>query len=89
MTPTYPSTVRPSGGDLVRSAWWALRQDRELLVLPVVGAVATVAALVPVLVAAALVPDGADVVRWVVGGALFCASARMATSVAASPLKKP
>jgi len=79
MTTVYPSNVRPAGGDLVRTAWWALRQDRELLALPVVGGVATVAALVPVLVLAALVPDGAGVVRWVVGALLAFVSTTVGT----------
>ncbi len=43
----------------MRSAWSALRQDRELILLPVYGGVATLGSLVPILVAFVLVPEDA------------------------------
>jgi hypothetical protein len=53
------TTVQPTGGNLVRSAWSALRQDRELVLLPVLGGVVTLGALVPVAAAFVLVPEDA------------------------------
>ena len=40
----------PKGGTLVKAAWSALRADKELLSLPVVGGVASLLALVPLFV---------------------------------------
>ncbi len=46
----------------MRSAWAALRQDRELLLLPVYGGMVTLGSLVPILAAFVLVPEDAVVV---------------------------
>jgi hypothetical protein len=53
------TSVQPTGGNLVRAAWWALRQDRELLLLPVYGAMVALGSLVSILAAFVLVPDDA------------------------------
>lgn len=53
-TPIPPTPVpagpNPKGGTLVKSAWSALRADKELLSLPVVGGLASLVALLPALV---------------------------------------
>ncbi|MEY4174315.1 MAG: hypothetical protein RI900_1480, partial [Actinomycetota bacterium] len=40
----------PKGGTLVKAAWSALRQDKELLSLPIVGGVASLLSLLPLFV---------------------------------------
>lgn len=51
----------------MKSAWGALRADKELLGLPVMGGVAALVAVVPVALMFALVPSGADWLYYVVG----------------------
>ncbi|MFZ4720543.1 MAG: DUF6159 family protein [Ilumatobacteraceae bacterium] len=51
----------------MKSAWAALRTDKELLGLPVFGGVVALVAVLPVLVMAALVPDNSDWLYYVVG----------------------
>jgi len=57
----------PKGGTLVKSAWTALRADKELLGLPILGGVVSLVAVVPVLVMLALVPSDAQVWYYVIG----------------------
>ena len=56
--PPAPSQggASPTGKTLVASAWFNLRQDRELIALPVIGGVASLLAMVPFLVVA-LIPE--------------------------------
>jgi hypothetical protein len=57
---------RPTGGTLLASAWAALRHDRELIGLPVIGALVGVLAILPLLVVA-FVPDDSGAVVAIVG----------------------
>ena len=57
----------PTGGNLVTSAWQALRHDKDLVLLPVVGGVAALVAIVPLLIVGFLIPDSASVARVLVG----------------------
>lgn len=63
MTPPPPTTpsgpTRGSGGKLVSSAWQALRHDHELVSLPVVGGVAALAGIAPLVLVGLLVPESA------------------------------
>ena len=45
-----PAGPNPKGGTLVKAAWSALRADKELLSLPIVGGVASLLGLLPLLV---------------------------------------
>lgn len=64
----------PTGKTLISSAWAALRQDRELVALPVIGAVATLLSVAPLLLVSLVPEDGSPVqyVIWV--AALFVAA---------------
>jgi hypothetical protein len=63
LTPPPPSAptepAKGSGGKLVTSAWRALRSDHELISLPVVGGIAALAGIAPLLLVALLVPESA------------------------------
>lgn len=62
-----PPRGGPTGGTLVASAWSALRTDKELLGLPVLGGVISLVAVLPVLLTLALVPDGSNWMYYVIG----------------------
>ncbi|MEN9504936.1 MAG: hypothetical protein RI958_862 [Actinomycetota bacterium] len=57
--PTPSGPARGTGGKLVSSAWQALRHDHELISLPVVGGLAALAGIAPLLVFALLMPASA------------------------------
>lgn len=57
----------PTGGTLVASSWAALKHDRELVLLPVIGGLFALLAAVPVLVAGLLVPTDQSWVLFVIG----------------------
>jgi hypothetical protein len=57
----------PSGNDLVKSAWSALRTDKELIGLPVVGGVSALVAVAPILAIYAFIPSDARPMQVVVG----------------------
>lgn len=76
MPPPSPSPLAgsgsPKGGTLVKAAWSALRSDKELLSLPIVGGISSLLALVPLFVVVLIFggkDDGSDpsVVMIVVG----------------------
>lgn len=57
----------PTGGTLVASSWAALKHDKELVLLPVIGGLFALLAAVPVLVAGLLVPTDQSWVLFVIG----------------------
>jgi hypothetical protein len=61
------SSDGPSGGDLVKSAWSALRTDKELIGLPVVGGISALVAVAPILAIYAFIPSDARPIQAVVG----------------------
>lgn len=65
--PAVPSSQSTHGGNLVKASWQALRQDHELIALPVIGAGVTLAALLPLALAGVLVPQDATAAQAVVG----------------------
>lgn len=68
-TPPAPPSggPNPKGGTLVKAAWTALRADKELLGLPVLGGVVSLVAVLPVMLIFALIPDNANWAYVVVG----------------------
>jgi hypothetical protein len=57
----------PSGGDLVKSAWVALRTDKELIGLPLIGGLSALLAVAPILAIYAFIPSGVRPAQVVVG----------------------
>jgi hypothetical protein len=57
--PAVPPATSTHGGKLIAASWHALRQDRELLAMPVIGAVAALAAMLPIALVGVFVPQGA------------------------------
>jgi hypothetical protein len=55
-----PNGPNPKGGTLVKTAWSALRSDKELLGLPIVGGLASMVALLPALVIFLVMNGGSD-----------------------------
>jgi len=62
-----PRDAAPTGGTLVSSAWGALRTDKELLGLPVLGGVVALIAVAPVALLLLLVPADANWLYYVIG----------------------
>ena len=62
-----PSSDGPSGGDLVKSAWSALRTDKELISLPLIGGLSALVAVAPILAIYAFIPSNARPAQVVVG----------------------
>lgn len=62
-----PGGPSPTGGTLVASSWAALKHDKELVLLPVIGGLFALLAAVPVLVAGLLVPTDQSWVLFVIG----------------------
>ena len=64
MPPPSPAPLAgsgsPKGGTLVKAAWSALRSDKELLSLPIVGGVASLLALVPLFVITLVLNVGSE-----------------------------
>lgn len=71
LPPPVPTPVvgspEPTGSTLVKMAWTALRADKKLLTLPLVGGAASLLALAPFAVAFVLIPSNAGWARSVVG----------------------
>jgi hypothetical protein len=66
--PDYPVT----GASLIRSSWWTLRADPELIVLPILGGIASSLSVVPFLFAYFVAPERtADLNAAVIVGATF------------------
>lgn len=65
--PPVPSSQSTHGGKLISASWQALRQDRELVAMPVIGAVAAIAALLPIALVGVFVPQDATVWLAVLG----------------------
>ena len=61
------SNQGPSGGDLVKTAWSALRTDKELIGLPLMGGVAALVAVAPILAIYAFIPSDARPAQVIVG----------------------
>lgn len=59
--PAVPSSQSTHGGKLISASWQALRQDRELVAVPVIGAVAALAAVLPIALVGVFVPQDATV----------------------------
>lgn len=59
--PAIPSSGSTHGGTLVTASWHALKQDRELIAMPVIGGLVALAALVPIVLVGVFVPQGATV----------------------------
>jgi len=55
-----PAGPNPKGGTLVKAAWSALRADKELLSLPIVGGVASLLGLLPLLVITIVMNAGSE-----------------------------
>jgi hypothetical protein len=55
-----PAGPNPKGGTLVKAAWSALRADKELLTLPIVGGVASLLALLPLLIVTIVMNAGSE-----------------------------
>ncbi len=79
-----PGTPSPAGGTLVASAWTALKHDKELVLLPVIGGLFTLLAAVPVVVAGVLVPTDQSWAVFVIGLAAAVAIAIVSTFFAVS-----
>jgi hypothetical protein len=62
-----PGAPSPTGSTLIASAWAALKHDKELVLLPVIGGLFALLAAVPVLVAGLLVPTDQSWVLFVIG----------------------
>jgi len=59
--PAPPSGMAgsPTGGSLIASAWASLKQDRELIALPVLGGVVALLGALPLVLAAVVIGDNA------------------------------
>jgi hypothetical protein len=68
-----PGAPAPTGSTLVASAWAALKDDKELVLLPVIGGLFALLAALPVVVAGVLVPTDQSWAVFVIG--LVAASA--------------
>lgn len=68
-----PGAAAPTGSTLVASAWAALKDDKELVLLPVIGGLFALLAALPVVVAGVLVPTDQSWAVFVIG--LVAASA--------------
>ncbi len=55
-----PAGPNPKGGTLVKAAWSALRADKELLSLPIVGGIASLLDLLPLLVITIVMNAGSE-----------------------------
>lgn len=55
-----PAGPNPKGGTLVKAAWSALRADKELLSLPIVGGIASLLGLLPLLVITVVMNAGSE-----------------------------
>ena len=60
-------SVAPTGSNLISASWSALKHDKELVMLPVIGGVMALLAALPVLVVGLVVPADASWVVFVVG----------------------
>ncbi|MEX0848434.1 MAG: DUF6159 family protein [Ilumatobacteraceae bacterium] len=59
LPPVVASSTPPTGGKLIGAAWQALRQDRELIAMPVIGAGVALAAIAPIALAGVALPSDA------------------------------
>ena len=60
-------SAAPTGSNLISASWAALKHDKELVMLPVIGGVMALLAALPVLVVGLVVPADASWVVFVVG----------------------
>lgn len=68
-----PSRGNPKGGSLVKASWAALKQDKSLVSLPVVGGAISLLCMIPIVVGFVAVPEGSEWIFVVLGivGALI------------------
>ncbi len=55
-----PARSNPKGGSLVKASWAALKQDKSLVSLPVVGGAISLLAMIPIVIGFVVVPEGGE-----------------------------
>lgn len=58
---------KPTGGSLVKASWGALKQDKSLVSLPVVGGLISLLCMIPIVVGFVAVPEGTEWLYAVLG----------------------